>query len=329
MICRGIWAILVLLLGGVLAVEAQDPEFSQFYANPLYLNPAFAGTSEPGRAVVNYRNQWPQKGATYSTYAVSFDSYSSKYHAGLGFQLLHDRQLNDLIRVSSAMFSYSYHIRLDNWSFISAGLQAGMAFKQFDPSRLIFPSMIDQLNGAIIGGLPENMNYADKFYPDFAVGVVSQVNDFFGGISVNHLNQPDESLLEGDQKGKIPLKVTAHLGARSHQMHRGLLSREFTVSPNVIYQQQGSFKQLNLGVYLIEKVLVVGGWYRNNLSVRPDALIFLAGMANQWFQLGYSFDYTLSQLSNYSHGSHEISLTFFLGKRVGFDSHRRLLIPPI
>ncbi len=25
--------------------KAQDPEFTQFYANPLYLNPAFAATA--------------------------------------------------------------------------------------------------------------------------------------------------------------------------------------------------------------------------------------------------------------------------------------------
>ena len=59
-------------------VIGQDPEFSQFFANPLYLNPAFAGTTELPRTVLNYRNQWPQKGATFTTYALSFDQISKK-----------------------------------------------------------------------------------------------------------------------------------------------------------------------------------------------------------------------------------------------------------
>ena len=40
-------------------LKAQDPQFTQFYANPLYLNPAFAGTARCPRICMNYRNQWP------------------------------------------------------------------------------------------------------------------------------------------------------------------------------------------------------------------------------------------------------------------------------
>ena len=54
-------------------VKAQDPAFSQFYANPIYLNPAFAGASPGGcpRTTLNYRDQWPGIGRTYVTYSVS------------------------------------------------------------------------------------------------------------------------------------------------------------------------------------------------------------------------------------------------------------------
>ena len=45
---------------------AQDPEFTQFYANPLYLNPAFAGTGRCPRIIMNYRNQWPAISGTLS-----------------------------------------------------------------------------------------------------------------------------------------------------------------------------------------------------------------------------------------------------------------------
>jgi type IX secretion system PorP/SprF family membrane protein len=309
--------------------SGQDAEFSQFFANPLYMNPAFAGTSELGRMTVNYRNQWPGNGTTFKTYAVSYDNFSERYNTGWGVQFMHDRQLNEVIVSNSASMHYSYHLKAGHESFISAGIQAGIVYKQFDPAGLIFPSMIDQLSGRVWGVVPDQLEYARKAYPDLGAGIIGQHRDFFGGLSLHHLNQPDESIMQGDQQGDLPVKFTGHAGARLFRYHRGLFSREFMISPNLIYRHQGSFRQLNTGIYFIEKAFLFGAWYRNNLSVRPDALIFLAGFANSHFQLGYSFDYTLSELSNYSYGSHEISLTFFFGQLEGFPNPRRLLIPVI
>lgn len=306
----------------------QDPEFSQFFANPLHVNPAFAGTSELPRAIINYRNQWPQKGATYTTYSVSYDQISKKFDSGIGFQMYHDKELNNIINSSSVSFSYSYHLKLNYWSFITLGLQAGTVLKQFNTDQLIFSSNINQLTGQISGAIP---NYSDekKLYPDFAVGALGQHNQFFWGASAFHINRPNESVVEGDQKGNIPVKYTLHAGMRTKKYHYGLLSREFTFSPNIMFQKQGSFKQVNLGVYLIEKSFLFGGWIRNNFDPRPDALIALVGFSKNNFQFGYSFDYTLSKLSDYSYGSHEISLTFFIGDLNNAKPRDKLLIPMI
>ena len=310
-------------------VFGQDPEYSQFYANPLHLNPAFAGTTELPRAILNYRNQWPQKGATYTTYSLSYDQISKKFNSGIGFQVYHDRELNNVINTSSAAFSYSYHLKINNWNFITLGLQAGLILKQFNVKNLVFSSNIDQLNGEISGSIPYDYTDEKKVFPDFAVGAVGQHDNFFWGVSAFHLTQPNESLVEGDQKGNLPVKLTVHAGMRTHQLHHGLLSREFTVSPNIMYQHQGRFNQLNLGIYIIEKSFLFGGWFRNNLNPRPDAVIALIGFAHEKFQFGYSFDYTLSRLSNYSFGSHEISLTFFFGNLEGIPPRNKLLIPMI
>jgi len=319
--------ILLILLG--INGLAQDPGFSQFYSNPLYLNPALTGTSELPRFVMNYRSQWPQNGATFSTYSVSYDQMSKKMKTGFGIQAFYDKELNNVINTSSASFSYSYNVQLGHESFLNFGLQAGLVLKQFNVEDLVFPSGIDQLSGEIYGTNPMSLSNEKKTYPDFGVGVLGQHNEVFWGASVHHLTQPNESIIEGDQKGKLPMKVTLHSGAMSHRLHYGLLSKEFTLSPNVIYQHQGSFKQLNLGLYMVEKSLVFGAWYRNNLDVRPDALIALVGLAWERFQFGYSFDFTVSKLASYSHGSHEISLKVMLGKKSETTIRDRLLIPMI
>ena len=320
--------IFLLILSSV-SLYGQDPGYSQFFANPIYINPAFAGTTELPRLVVNYRNQWPQKGNSYSTYSLSYDWLAGTTKSGFGFQIYYDREPNNVINTSSATFSYSHHLQLGPETFTTLGLQGGIIYKQFDLNKLVFPSNIDQISGVISGTIPMDISEDKKVYPDFSVGAVGQHRRFFWGTSVNHLTQPDESVFEGDHKGKVPMKVTVHAGARTRELHHGLLSREFTLSPNILYQQQGSFKQLNLGIYMIEKSLLFGGWFRNNLDFRPNAIIFLLGLAREKFQFGYSFDYTLSELDNYNHGSHEISLTFFMGSKSDKKIRDRLLIPMI
>ena len=66
--------------------SCQDPQFSQFYAAPLYLNPAFAGSALEARIGLNYRNQWPQiSNANFETFAAYFDTYFDEYNSGVGF----------------------------------------------------------------------------------------------------------------------------------------------------------------------------------------------------------------------------------------------------
>ena len=323
------WIFVPILILLSLSGFGQDPGFSQFYANPLYLNPAFTGTTELQRVVLNYRNQWPQKGATFTTYSLSFDKLLGKINSGIGFQMLRDQELNNIINSNAAHFTYSYHVKLNRYNFLTLGLQAGMVMKQFNANNLVFPSNINQLNGEISGKNLNLFSNETKIFPDFAIGALGQSNQVFYGISVHHLTQPNESIIEGDQKGKLPAKITLHAGSRTRKLHHGLLSREFTLSPNIIYQQQGSFKQLNLGIYMIEKSFLFGAWFRNNFDVRPDSFILLAGFARERFQFGYSFDLTLSKLSNYSYGLHEISLTFFMGTLKGNPIRGKLLIPMI
>jgi type IX secretion system PorP/SprF family membrane protein len=308
---------------------AQDPNFSQFFANPLHLNPALTGTSELPRLAINYRNQWPQKGATYTTYSVSYDRILKNSKTGLGFQLIRDQELNNVINSNSASAFYSHHIQLGFESFMTLGVQGGMTLKQFNINNLVFPSEIDQLSGEISKYISANYSDEKKFYPDFAVGALGQHGEYFWGTAFHHFTRPNESIIKGDQKGRVAVKATLHAGAMLFRLHHGLLSRIFTLSPNILYQQQGSFKQLNLGIYLVEKSFVIGGWYRNNIDVRPDALIAMAGFTKGNFRLGYSFDLTLSKLSNYSYGSHEISLMFHFGQKKETNQRDKLLIPMI
>ena len=90
-------------------LKAQDPAFSQFYANPLYLHPAFAGAAPKGapRTNLNYRDQWPGIGRTFITTSVSYDKHVDKVGGGLGVLILNDRSGDGNIQLNSASLIYS------------------------------------------------------------------------------------------------------------------------------------------------------------------------------------------------------------------------------
>ena len=113
-------------------VDAQDPQFSQFFANPLYINPAFVGTSRCPRIFMNYRNEWPALSGTFVTSSVSYESYVSSLEGGLGVILMRDEAGGGTLNTTSANILYAYHGELGRYYSIRAGIQAGYIQKSLD-----------------------------------------------------------------------------------------------------------------------------------------------------------------------------------------------------
>src|SRR6201990_763912 len=80
----------LLILISVTWVTAQDPQFSQFYAAPLYLNPAFTGSTNQTRVGLNYRNQWPSIDANFTTMSVYADHFMEDINSGIGLIINRD-----------------------------------------------------------------------------------------------------------------------------------------------------------------------------------------------------------------------------------------------
>ena len=124
---------------------------------------------------------------------------------------------------------------------------------------------------------------------------------FYFGFAANHLTQPDEGLIS---TSKLPMKLTAHVGA---VFAIGDKKNEVTISPNILYQRQKDFQQLNLGCYVTKGIVVGGLWYRNQ-----DSFIALIGLQQHKWKVGYSYDITTSKLTNATAGSHEVSCSIVL-----------------
>jgi type IX secretion system PorP/SprF family membrane protein len=276
-------------------VQAQDPQFTQFYANPIYLNPAFAGTARCPRICMNYRNQWPNLPGRYVTYSFSGDLHLDPLAGGLGILVTNDDQAAGTLKTTNASLIYAYQAVISREFSLKFGLQATYMQKSLDTRSLRFGDMIDPRRGFVWNTL-ETMPQQSKRAADFSAGLLGYSKYYFFGFAAHHINQPDEGLLG---VSPLPAKFTAHGGAII-SLEKG---NESYLSPNVLFQAQQKFTQLNLGLYYVKGPFVAGLWYRN-----ADAVIALIGVQNDNFKFGYSYDVTVSKLASNTAGSHEISV---------------------
>lgn len=299
---------------------AQDPTFTQFYSNPVYLNPALAGSSGCPRIAMNYRNQWPQLTGNYITYAAAYDTYAKNLSGGVGIMAMHDQQGQGTIQTSMIAGTYSYYLKVNRKFRIMFGGQAAYFQKYLDWSKLTFGDMIDPRRGFIYqtGDVPRG-NGSHGFF-DVSAGMVGFTKNFYFGVAAHHLNRPDESMILGDSR--LPIRVTGHMGANIKLGQRGRYSSNTTLMPNVIYQYQNGFQQFNIGAYLKYEAFTIGAWYRNR-----DAFIVSLGITTEKFRIGYSYDLTVSQLGGVTCGSHEISMGINLKCKKQMKDFRRISCP--
>jgi type IX secretion system PorP/SprF family membrane protein len=104
--------LILIFVGFSGTVLAQDPEFTQFYANPLYLNPAFAGSTRCPRISLNYRNQWPALSGTFVTYSASYDQYVDVLGGGIGLLVLNDKAGEGTLTTSNISAVYAYQLNV-------------------------------------------------------------------------------------------------------------------------------------------------------------------------------------------------------------------------
>jgi len=316
--------IFLLFLGN--KIFAQDPQFTQFYANPLYQSPAFAGAALQSRVVLNYRNQWPGISSNYQTYSASYDHFFEKIKSGIGFQVLNDRQGIGRLNSLDVAGQYAYQLRLSNKFSYRQGLQLSYVQRNINYSALTFGAQWDgnSFNPAVSND--ENFSSPVKRYADVSTGGLLFSDQFYFGVSLHHLTRPVQNFSGQGEISRLPIKITAQAGWKiplDMETRKGLAENitdaEKSITPVLLYRQQGDFNQVDAGVYLTYEPLIIGLWYRglplrvtNIVGINNhDAMAILIGYHLNGFTVGYSYDYTISKLNNTATGgSHEISLSY-------------------
>ncbi len=325
---------------GFQEATAQDVQFSQFYAAPLYLNPALAGATGQARVGINYRNQWPAIDATFTTASAYFDYFIRDYNSGVGIIINTDKEGLAGLQSNNVAINYAYHLNISKNLTVRPGLSAGYTIRNIDFNKLTFGDQFDASTGEVV--LPtsgEGLSLENVGYLDLGAGVMVYSNNLWVGFSASHLNVPDQSFSGGESR--LARKYSAHAGykirLKSTKMTGGQVPtrRERSITPTVHYKHQGKFDQLDLGVYFTLEPLILGATYRGlpikKLEGFPnnESAIVLIGFNQGDFNVGYSFDYTLSGLGINSGGAHEISISynFSIGKEKPPKNVRQIPCP--
>ncbi|MBC8319595.1 MAG: type IX secretion system membrane protein PorP/SprF [Bacteroidetes bacterium] len=305
--------IIIILMMAWSVGKAQDPEFSQYYANPLYLNPAYAGSTECGRLGLNYRNQYPSLANAYITYNASYDQSLPGINSGFGFLVMNDAQGDGgLVRTSAAAF-YSYSLKVSNTVNIRFGAKGAYYQEKLNWDKFIFASQIDPTTGNINPYSGEPPPPKDNITAvDFSAGLVmNYIDKFFVGVAVDHLTQPNLSFYSNTDS-KLPMKITVNGGVLINASTGGLGNAggsDIIIQPNFLFMNQENFQQLSAGLYVNKYPFVVGTWFRHNFQ-NPDAVVALFGITYINLRVGYSYDFTVSQVGGKAGGAHEISFAW-------------------
>lgn len=304
-------------------VAAQDLHFSQWFNSPLTTNPANTGFIPDAdyRIGANYRSQWVNVlSAPYKTMSIWGDAQLFRDRLdngwlGVGGVILHDVAGSGNLTSTKIYGSVAYHQMVGYSSLITAGFNAGWANKRIDPSKLQFPDQFNKATGFFDAGIPTSVvfNTTSTSYLDLEVGMnyayfptdKVYVN---AGFAAYHINRPTETFFEN----------TSGFDNRLQPRYIGFVNASVKVSDQVIinpmayYTNQASANELVAGMNAHYNLsgdgvtqLIGGLYYRSG-----DAVIPMVGFQWNNFKMTFTYDVTISSLSNYnsSRGAVEFAL---------------------
>jgi type IX secretion system PorP/SprF family membrane protein len=325
--------ILLLVLSGIfLSINAfgQDPQFTQIYASPMFLNPAFTGNHDYDcrklagsriKTMVNYRAQY---NGDFNTFYGSLDYREKSGRLGLGAIIVRDKMGSVPLNSTMIGFLGSYKVPIINDWQVHLGLQGNFNYRNVDYSGFTFPDQFSQ-SGQTSATNEPLLNGTDASFIDFATGVLFFNEKIFIGGAAHHLNQPNQSLY--GESEKLPLKVAFHGGykillkrARGFGRSKG---PEKSLTPTIHYKIQGVFQQLEVGNFFTFDPFLIGVWYRGlpflkspESTINHESVCVLAGTKVPTdyglIKVGFSYDVPLSSQVNNLGRTFEISLSYQL-----------------
>lgn len=292
---------------GVINCLGQDAGYSQSFANQLWLNPGYAGNHISPRISLSFRDQWPGIQSNYITYSIQYDQPVDFMHGGIGFIAMNDIQGDGTLRTTNLAAIYSYHLQASDELFFNAGLQVGFIQRSLNSGSLVFPDMIDPVNGIQFSTREVIGSYA-RNNVDISFGTTGSYNDLIFGLAIHHLNQPQlsESAVPG---GILKRRYSMHAGYNFYMGKYRDDPNALSITPHFIYESQGMSSRLIYGASGSSGPLLFGIRLRQEFIRGFDAIILLAGLSMNSWSIAYSYDLSVPGygIKRNISGAHEVS----------------------
>jgi len=299
-------------------LQAQDPQFSQLYANPISLGPSFAGGTGGTRVSLSVRDQWPAIKDEYVSYLLSADQSFTKARSAVGMVLFNDVAGQGALKTFKYSLLYSYSFNISEQLNIRPGLQFTIANRRLNHRDLTLGDQLDFVENrteSIDTELDQSKSYLDVTYFDVASSVLISHERFWFGATADHLTNPNESLL--GQTSRVPMKWNFYGGIKFKIKYNPKRSRKEDFFVTYQYKHQDNYNQALFGAYWLYHNVITGLWYRGipvvktyDTYVNNDALVIMAGFRYREMAFYYSYDFTVSRLVANSGGAHELTVTW-------------------
>lgn len=314
--------LLLTLVTGITGHSQTDPHFSQYYAYPVWLNPALTGAIDGNyRVTAMYRSQWGGISNPFATPGISADIVTNK-NVSLGVNLLNQRAGNIGYSYMTGYATMAYNGVRFGYHQISIGMALGVLNRRFDPSKFRTGDMWRDVTGFDpTNGGTEVLSKTSAIAFDAGVGAVyfdgtpGKKANWFGGISAYHLTQPQDPFL-AENNEKMPMRLTFHGGFKYN------VNEDFSITPNLLYMRQGNSEEKMAGAYAQMRVnestdFLLGANYRFKDAVSPYVGIYYKN-----YMIGVSYDVNMSDLGKVAGNANnfEISLTLIGRKAVKQDA---------
>ena len=298
---RRLLLVFVLLVAVSIGANAQqDARYTQYMFNKLVFNPGYAGTGEGLSLSGLARIQWVNIDGAPTSFSLSGHTpLGQGKKVGVGAFLEHDRI--GVHQETSLFLNYAYKLMLGERNILSLGVNGGLSYLTSDFQSLADTEIIQ------LSADPSFQTNVSKILPNFGVGAYFyQPNKYYLGLSA-------------------PFLLTNNLESVSRIAHQ---YRHYYLTGGMVVPMGSSLKlkpsflvkavpgnapiqfDANL-MFLIKEALWLGLSYRIDDQINSESLDFIASFQmKNGLRIGYAYDLTLSELSNYTSGSHEIMLGY-------------------
>jgi type IX secretion system PorP/SprF family membrane protein len=281
----------------------QDPLASHYMFNTLTYNPGVAGTSGMICATALNRQQWVGFHGAPATTLFNISAPVSPFKIKSGVGLLVESDNIGFDKDINVTGTYSYLLDLGTGS-LGIGISLGMLNKTISPTWVI-PTGDNHVPASGDPLIPENKESFVAF--DAGVGLYYSTDKYYAGLSVTHINQPEIKFTKG----------TPYI-SRHYYLTAGyvipLPNPALELIPSIFAFSDGRVLQANATAMVRYNKKVWGG-----VSFRAgDAVIGMVGFELfNGIKIGYAYDFTISDISKSSSGSHEFMVNYCFDMSLG------------